>query len=266
MTHTPVVLNFADARGRRHLVQASIERDVWMLRGSIDGRLFTRECHRWQAVERTLTWLRRHAHEPVNGRVPLTRFTGPIAATIGALMVLLSAAGALAQPVLPETAVEQFTAATRDYAWMHRRLESAVEPLEINADINRIHRAVVQLAGAIRAERVDARLGDVFTPELGVELRRRIAEALAAHDFSPADVRAAEAADGTDPSFVSLAVNGPFPWGYASAMFKCVIEALPELPPELQYRIVGNTLVLVDVHASLIVDLLPSALQLDTER
>ena len=43
-------------------------------------------------------------------------------------------------------------------------------------------------------------------------------------------------------------------------MFPCVIAALPPLPPELQYRIVGDTLVLIDVHASLIVDLLPRAL------
>ena len=267
MTHTPVVLNFADARGRRHLVQASIDRDVWTLRTSIDGRLFTRECHSWQSVERTLTWLGRHAHEPVDGGAPSTRFSGPIAAAIGALMVLLGATAATAQPQFPETEeVRQFVAATRDYAWMHRRIESAVGPLEINADINRIHSAVIQLAAAIRAERPNARPGDLFTPALGAELRWRIAEALAEHGYTAADIREAEAADGTDPSLVSLAVNGPFPWGYASAMFRCLIEALPELPPELQYRIVGNTLVLVDVHASLIVDLLPSALQLDTER
>lgn len=267
MTDTPLVLNFADARGRRHLVEAAVERDVWTLRTSIDGRPFTRECHNWQGVERTLMWLRRHAHEPADSGAPSSRFTGLIAAAIGALMVLLSGGAAAAQPQYPESdEVRQFVAATRDYAWMHRRIESAMGPLEVNADITRIHRAVVQFADAIRAERFEARRGDLFTPALGIELRSRIADALATHGYSPADVRAAEAADGTDPSLVSLTVNGPFPWGYASAMFRCVIEALPELPPELQYRIVGDTLVLVDVHASLIVDLLPSALQLETER
>lgn len=43
-------------------------------------------------------------------------------------------------------------------------------------------------------------------------------------------------------------------------MFACVIEALPPLPAELQYRIVGDDLVLIDVHASLVVDILPRAL------
>jgi hypothetical protein len=38
-----------------------------------------------------------------------------------------------------------------------------------------------------------------------------------------------------------------------------LIRALPQLPPELQYRIVGRALVLWDHHADLIVDVLPGA-------
>ncbi len=207
------------------------------------------------------------AHARVGGGAPSARFTWPIAATIGVLMVLLGAAAASAQtPYAESDEVRQFVAATRDYAWLHRRIEWALGPIEVNADIDKVHRAVVQLAAAIRADRPQARAGDLFTAVLGIELRRRIAEALVAHDITAADVLAAEAAEGTDPSLVSLAVNGPFPWIAGSAMFPCLIEALPELPPELQYRMVGDTLVLVDVHASLIVDLLPLALQPVTER
>ena len=39
-----------------------------------------------------------------------------------------------------------------------------------------------------------------------------------------------------------------------------LLAALPTLPPELQYRIVGRSLVLWDHHANLIVDFLPRAL------
>jgi hypothetical protein len=63
-----------------------------------------------------------------------------------------------------------------------------------------------------------------------------------------------------EPSLVPLKVGEPFHWIYGSAMFPCVLDALPELPTELQYRIVGSTLVLIDVHAGMIVDLLPGLL------
>jgi hypothetical protein len=44
-------------------------------------------------------------------------------------------------------------------------------------------------------------------------------------------------------------------------MFPCIVAALPALPPELQYRIVGDSLALIDVHAGLILDVLPDALR-----
>jgi hypothetical protein len=105
----------------------------------------------------------------------------------------------------------------------------------------------------------------LFTDAVAVELRARMAESLVAHGFTAADVREAEALEGVNAAMVPLRVNGTFPWIYATSMFPCVLNALPPLPPELQYRVVGNTLVLIDVHASLIVDLLPYAL-VETER
>lgn len=43
-------------------------------------------------------------------------------------------------------------------------------------------------------------------------------------------------------------------------MIPCILQALPPLPPELEYRMVGTDLILIDVHAGLIVDILPYAL------
>jgi hypothetical protein len=39
-----------------------------------------------------------------------------------------------------------------------------------------------------------------------------------------------------------------------------LLASLPPLPPEVQYRFIGRSLVLWDVHANLIVDFLPGAL------
>ena len=194
-----------------------------------------------------------------------SRLNGAVAAA-ALLLVLGGTAVALAQtPGVESPAVGAFTGATREYALLHRRLENTLPRLDVTANPETIQRGVDQLGAALRAARPDARPGDLFTDALAVELRIRIDDALVAHGFSPADVRAREAADGIDAAMAPLKVNGRFPWRFASATFPCVLDALPPLPPELQYRIIGNTLVLVDVHADLIVDLLPYALA-DTER
>jgi len=41
-----------------------------------------------------------------------------------------------------------------------------------------------------------------------------------------------------------------------------LLEALPPLPVELQYRFIGRDLLLVDVEADLVIDILPNALPL----
>jgi len=262
VTHTQVDLRFIDVAGRSQVLRAEMdEQGDWVVQTSLAGHHFIRRCGNWQGVERTRAWLRSHTHHRASE--PRT-MAASIAAVIGALMILFGTAGAYAQ--VPQTdAINRFTAATREYAWLHRRIESTLDPLTVSSNPDTIHRLVQELAAVIRAERPNAQPGDFFTPEVGAELRQRIADALAAHDLTAQDVRDVEAADGIDAAMVPLKVNGPFPWIHASAMFKCVIAALPELPSELQYRIVGSTLVLIDVHASLIVDLLPYALA-DTER
>jgi hypothetical protein len=184
---------------------------------------------------------------------------------LAAILIAASAVPSYAQDATSEP-VRAFTAATRDYAQMHRRLEREIGPIEINTSIDQINSIIQQLAAAIRVERPGAKQGDFFTPALAPELRARINQALLADDFTAEDVIRAGRVDGIDYQRVALRVNGTFPWILGTAMFPCVIHALPELPPELQYRIVGTDLILIDVHASLIVDILPSALGWATER
>jgi hypothetical protein len=263
VTQTYIDLRFTDVHGQRHIVYAGRrENGVWDVRGIVRGRQFSRECDRWQAVERTVFWLSRHAHEPA----PTLAGRGRAVAAAIVVMTLLGAGAAFAgrQPDA-SPAIQSFVAATREYAALHRRIEATLPRLDVSSNPDTIFRLVQQMSAAMRNARPDARAGDFFTDAVAVELRARIAHALAAHDFSAQDVRQAEVLEGIVASNVLLKVNGTFPWIYATAMFPCVMDALPALPPELQYRIVGDTLVLIDVHAGLIVDLLPHAL-IETER
>jgi hypothetical protein len=179
------------------------------------------------------------------------------------LFTVLMTATASAQSNEPAIqAVTAFENATHDYALMHRRLERQIGSIQFGTPVAEINRIIGELAVAIRAERAGARQGEFFAPAVTHVLRARINDALLEHQYTADDVRAA----GVDYDRVRLRVNDTFPWLLAAAMFPCVIEALPPLPPELQYRIVGDDLLLVDVHASLVVDILPHALVDFTEK
>ncbi len=175
-------------------------------------------------------------------------------------LVVAMLAATLTQPLNDSDGLVAFARAADNYAFMHRRLERRLPVVEVNANPETIRRAIDAMATAVRAARPDARQGEMFNPLVLVAIRTRIARALRAHGMTAADVRAAELAEGVDSSAVTLKVNGAFPWLIGTAMVPCVIEALPPLPPELQYRIVGRDLVLLDVHAGLVVDILPLAL------
>jgi hypothetical protein len=181
---------------------------------------------------------------------------------VGALLLMLPmTAAAQAQPPEPANQVLiAFEHSTRDYVLMHRRLERLIGPLEIGTPVAEINRIIQELAAAIRAERAGARQGDFFTPALARLLRARIHDTLIEHRYTVDDARASSRVDGVDYARVKLQINGTFPWALGAAMLPCLIDALPPLPPELQYRMVDDLLVLVDVHASLIVDILPHAL------
>lgn len=191
----------------------------------------------------------------------MTKRNPALSVSVLLLSVFIGAATTAAQSPQPSTpATAAFVAAINDYSRMHRRLERLTGEITINSSAESINRSMQALAAAIRVERSNAQQGDLFTPALARELRARVDVALLEHGFTALDILASEQADRLEPRVFRLRVNDTFPWILASAMFPCVIDALPPLPLELQYRIVGWDLVLIDVHASLIVDILPGVL------
>lgn len=178
---------------------------------------------------------------------------------LSAGLVMLSGTAAPAQS--PASSIdERFISSTRDYALMHRRIEQSLGPIQITELPADLLANVNAMATAIRSERAGARQGDLFTPELSSELRLRIADALAEHGLTPADLVTDEVPEGINRQALVVRVGAPFPWIAGSTMLSCVLDVLPALPPELQYRFFFRDLALVDVHANLIVDILPDAL------
>ena len=126
------------------------------------------------------------------------------------------------------------------------------------ADPEQLQRHVKRLAEALRTERTAARVGDVFRPAIASLFKRRLAHAirqsaLRGETFEP------QLAPEDEPR---LEVNDAFPWIAGQGMPPAILATLTPLPPGLEYRFVYRDLVLLDVGANLVVDILENALPL----
>jgi hypothetical protein len=109
----------------------------------------------------------------------------------------------------------------------------------------------------IQGSRPAAKQGDIFTAQIGEYFRKQIAATLQGPEG--AKVRASLRRAEPLPN-LRLEVNQPYPRKLPlQSTPPSLLLNLPRLPGELQYRIVGSTLVLYDTGSNLIVDFLPDA-------
>lgn len=120
------------------------------------------------------------------------------------------------------------------------------------------------LRRAIREARGDARAGDLFTPHAVHAFRHIIVATAAAHHVDLKGIVRALRAE-RQPGAQPPVVNGRYDWRLGAWMWPALLHALPPLPPDLQYRIVGDDLVLIDLRASLVVDILEDAMDVDAD-
>jgi hypothetical protein len=176
-----------------------------------------------------------------------------------ALLVAAAAGSAYAgqQIAGDEAALREFDRRVAAYVELHRRLEGPLPTLEVSNDLGEVHAAMKALATQIRKARPGARPGDVMTADVSRVMRARIAGCLAPEAMAALLAEQDEHERGARPR---LRVNEfwppDVPFNYVPAQ---LIAALPPLPPELQYRIIGRALVLWDHHANLVVDFIPAA-------
>jgi hypothetical protein len=177
-----------------------------------------------------------------------------------AVAIVLALTGATRREVpIEQAALQRFHQAVNDYVALHRRLERGLPPLQISSEWKDIRLAVEARAAVIRDARRDAQLGDIFDTEVSEVFRARIQASLQNNGYNINDV-AADLNEEVQPDAERPVVNGRFAWALGAAMPPCILSVLPRLPEELQYWLVGYDLVLVDLDADLVVDLLPHAL------
>ena len=159
-----------------------------------------------------------------------------------------------------ERALTEFNLRIDHYVALHRRLERSVPPEQPFDDWEEMSQARDDLAKAIREARRDARPGDIFSPSFREVVATRVEETLARADYDLTTVLGAINGE-VVPGGPRLKVNGRFPWEHVgAAMWPALLQVLPALPRELEYRFVDRDLVLIDIHADLVVDILKEAL------
>jgi hypothetical protein len=149
----------------------------------------------------------------------------------------------------------QFTNRVYDYVETHRRVAAGIEQ-QLCADPEELGRQADALAAAIRDARPRAKEGDIFTLAASEMFRARIAAMVRRSNFDVAAFLARHGGEGDD---LEPQVFGPLLWPTHVALIP-IVRVLPELPPELEYRFAGRHLVLFDVGANMVVDVLRDAL------
>lgn len=153
---------------------------------------------------------------------------------------------------IEESALAEFDTSVQTYVALHRRLARWMTPAQLFDEGGFLGD---ELRAVIIAARPQARQGGFFTSPVAEVFRARIDFALlhgvasvAARLYTPL------------PGEAAPAVNEPFPMVPGAVQWPTLVSKLPTLPRELGFAFWGRDLILVDLPANLVVDILPEAL------
>jgi hypothetical protein len=163
-----------------------------------------------------------------------------------------------AQNVNPDALLmENFETRIKDYLKLRKQVEGKLPPLKPTVSQEAIAHHEREMAERIRKARRGAVQGAIFAPEIAAEFHRLIGIAMQGTDAG--HIR--QSLQHAEPVRLQLRINGSYPSGIPlQSTPPTLLMNLPALPPELDYRVVGNNLVLRDAKANLILDFVPNAI------
>jgi hypothetical protein len=180
----------------------------------------------------------------------------PVSLLFAALLPLAVQSGPAPTPPQPPatnpigSAVLGFKQRLADYVKVHNEAESKVAKLTKTNDPAKVHDREAALGETIKGLRASAKEGDVFGLDFRAVLERAVRD-----DFRGRSAADRKALIQELPAQVKIGVNMTYPGSLPLATFPArLLTKLPDLPPELEYRIVGHHILLRDVTANVIVD------------
>jgi hypothetical protein len=176
----------------------------------------------------------------------------------GAVAILLIATSAVAQErnvVNPNAAaIKGFTDRVNEYAALQKKVGDGLPKLNGKDDPSKIEAHQAAMAARIKMARAAAKRGDLFGSAEPVLM------AVIREDANLRSLREARAAMEEVPKVDPPAVNTAYPEKAALATVPpLLLDALPRLPEGLEYRFMGNDLILRDTKANVIADFINNA-------
>jgi septal ring factor EnvC (AmiA/AmiB activator) len=170
----------------------------------------------------------------------------------------LAAAQGATQRVNPNAkAIAEFQEEINEYVELHRKLERTLPDLPRDASpevVDKHHRAMERL---IQQARKNDGVGDIFESDVRPVLRKLLHGLFSGPEGRKLRMAVMEENPG---EAVRLVVNARYPDTVPlSSVPPQILKALPPLPDELEYRFIGRSLILLDVHAYIIADYLTGA-------
>jgi hypothetical protein len=174
-----------------------------------------------------------------------------------ATALMLTAISVLAQPAQPAVnaqgaATKAFLDRIAQYVQFHNNVEKMVPPLRETPNPEEISTREAALGAALIKQRPDAKEGDFFLPHVQAHLKQIIRT-----DFAKRAIADRKALIVELPKGMNVTVNTIYPTTLPLATFPAnLLKALPELPKEVEYRIVARHLILRDTTGNVIVDVM----------
>ena len=171
---------------------------------------------------------------------------------------VLTGHAAQGQPVNADAKVmAAFEQRVKEYSALHRKLEATLPDLPKEASPEQINEHQLALAQLIAHARSGADAGDIFTKDTRALFRRYLFKVFS----GPQGADLKRSIMDENPGRLRLHVNARYPESVpVPSMPPQVLQALPKLPEELEYRFIGDRLILHDIHAHTIVDWIDGAI------
>ena len=144
----------------------------------------------------------------------------------------------------------------KEYIDLHVKIEKELPKLPKEATPQQIDKVQRDFEARMRAARSGAKPGNIFTPQATMVIKK-----LLANVFGGVEGRKLKAdVFDENPGEIALTVNSRYPDQVPlSNVPPQILQTLPKLTEDLEYRFIGDKMILLDAHAHIVVDFIDGA-------